>query len=61
MNQPENPPGNAPRSLWPWIMLVLWTAWLAALITLSWNEWGRPRISHDQDQRRPAGEERKRP
>ncbi|HEY3325465.1 MAG TPA: hypothetical protein VGP72_33745 [Planctomycetota bacterium] len=32
-----------PRSILPWIVLALWLIWLATLICLSRNEWGRPR------------------
>jgi hypothetical protein len=42
-------------------MLALWTAWLAALVALSWSEWGKPRNSHDMprvpvDRREPLPE-----
>lgn len=34
---------SEPRSPWPRVLLVLWFAWLIALIAMSAHEWGRPR------------------
>ncbi|MFH0937689.1 MAG: hypothetical protein V1899_00155 [Planctomycetota bacterium] len=39
----EHSSTEQPWSPWPWLILALWFVWLAAMIYMSWSEWGQPR------------------
>ena len=34
-------PQRKPNGIAPWIILALWFAWLAALVAMSFPEWGK--------------------
>jgi hypothetical protein len=45
-------PGGSRRSPWVWVFLVLWLAWLAALIVMSRTEWGKAKLLRGPDDTR---------